>query len=73
MKCKVCGKRFVPKSEKRYLITKTRSIADALSGGENVFECFDCPRCGCQIVVQERCANFIPCSKIENDKEIEGE
>jgi hypothetical protein len=37
MKCKVCGKRFTPKAKNRYLVTKTKSIAEAFSGVEDVF------------------------------------
>lgn len=43
--CKVCGREFAPWSDDR----KTIKTADG-----RYFDTFDCPRCGCQIVVQER-------------------
>lgn len=43
--CKVCGKEFMPWSNERKII-KT-------AYGRH-FDTFDCPRCGCQIVAQER-------------------
>ena len=43
--CKVCGREFTPWSDDRKVI-KTAS--------GRYFDAFDCPRCGCQIVVQER-------------------
>lgn len=69
MKCNVCGKRFTPKAENRYLATKTKSIAEAFSGVEDVFECFDCIRCGCQIVAQPRLAKFTPNIKVDTEAE----
>lgn len=52
MKCKVCGKRFPLLKEKRYLATDRYGLSDVLSGGAVKYECFDCPSCGCQIVIQ---------------------
>jgi len=52
IKCKVCGKRFVLKHENKYLITK-RGLS-ILAIGDTVYECYDCPKCGCQIVANIR-------------------
>lgn len=52
MKCKVCGKRFPLLKEKRYLATDRCGFSEAMSGGAIKYECFDCPSCGCQIVIQ---------------------
>ena len=56
MKCKVCGKRFRLKVEDKYDVRKSASFGDVISGKvtSTVFECFDCPRCGCQNVVNVR-------------------
>ena len=43
--CKVCGKEFMPWSNERKIIKTAEG---------RHFDTFDCPRCGCQIVVQER-------------------
>lgn len=43
--CKVCGREFTPWSENQKII----KTADGRH-----FDTFDCPKCGCQIVAQER-------------------
>lgn len=52
MKCKVCGKRFPLLKEKRYLAADRCGLSEAVAGGAVKYECFDCPSCGCQIVIQ---------------------
>ena len=57
MKCKVCGKRFTPKSENRYEVTEP--VVGGLVGAfvqkpVKIIECFDCPRCGCQNALNTR-------------------
>lgn len=51
MKCKVCNKRFKPLAENRYEVA---TLAPAGLLGVQTVECFDCPRCGCQNVVNVR-------------------
>lgn len=61
MKCKVCGKLIILKKEDRYEIKRERTIAEALSSYEpNILECFDCPSCGCQNVVNKRSGHRSP-------------
>lgn len=60
MKCTVCGKRFKPKKENKYIVAKkTIGIAEMIVGGGEKLECFDCPRCGCQIVAGTRLEKII--------------
>lgn len=59
LRCKVCGKEFIPKSQERYTAKENESkggIAAALSGesGPELYDCFDCPQCGCQVVTIRR-------------------
>ena len=56
MKCKVCGKRFKLQADKRYeALKKPDGFAGVFSGkGIVCYECFDCPRCGCQNIVHIR-------------------
>lgn len=55
MICKVCKRYFRLKKENRYEITMVKSIADAFTkAGTQVVECFDCPKCGCQNIVNIR-------------------
>lgn len=56
MKCKICGKRFRLRIENKYDVRKTAGLSDVLSGKttNTVYECFDCPICGCQNIVNVR-------------------
>ena len=48
MICKVCGRYFRAKAENKYNVTETPPGLMVLTEGVKVYECFDCPRCGCQ-------------------------
>ena len=58
MKCKVCGKRFRPTAKMRYLATETLAPIDVFTKARRVFECFDCPKCGCQNFVNIRMPEY---------------
>lgn len=53
MKCKVCGKRFKLKKENKYEVSEP--VVGLFTMGESkITECFDCPKCGCQNVLNTR-------------------
>ena len=54
MICKVCKRRFVVNKNDKYLAQKARSITDAIMTAPVTYEAFDCPRCGCQNIVNVR-------------------
>lgn len=54
MKCNICGKRFDAKKENRYEIMKKAVGFNILYDRDKILECFDCPLCGCQNIVNER-------------------
>lgn len=54
MKCKVCGKRFRLEADKKYIYTKHPQGFGVLVEEDKHYECFDCPRCGCQNIVNIR-------------------
>lgn len=62
MKCKVCGYNFELKKENKYIVS------------ERVFpffdyhEAFDCPKCGCQNIVNRR---YVELKEDENEGEKE--
>ncbi|MDD4511028.1 MAG: hypothetical protein PHY23_09030 [Oscillospiraceae bacterium] len=56
IKCKVCGTRFVGTKEALYLATEKTAVLTALTTPAKAFECFDCPKCGCQNAVNVRMA-----------------
>ena len=71
MKCKKCNKRFKLKKENKYLAKRTPTLAECFSERAIVFECFDCPACGCQNIVGIREGE---CPKeIEEVEELEDE
>lgn len=59
-KCKVCGKRFKLQADRRYEVLKKPSgFVGVLSGqGTMTYECFDCPKCGCQNIKSIREVNY---------------
>lgn len=54
MKYKICGKRFKLIKENRYLATENTGVLAAMAKLPKIFEAFDCPRCGCQNIVNIR-------------------
>lgn len=51
--CKVCGKQFDLKKENKYTVQENKEI-NGIASGTKKFECFDCPNCGCQNVLNIR-------------------
>lgn len=56
IKCKVCKTRFAGTKENLYLATEKTAVLGALTTPAKTFECFDCPKCGCQNAVNTRMA-----------------
>ena len=54
IKCKVCKTRFSGSKEALYLATEKTTVLTAFTTGTKAFECFDCPKCGCQNAVNVR-------------------
>ncbi len=59
LKCKICGTEFPPVKDKHYVARENEVVGglNQLSNGKEerkVYDCFDCPMCGCQVVAQER-------------------
>jgi hypothetical protein len=52
-KCKVCGKWFILSAKNKYTIPK-REISAIVVGLYSCYEAFDCPKCGCQNIVNIR-------------------
>lgn len=60
LKCKACGKEFEANLERHYVAKDNGQFGICLSGIEvNLYDAFDCPACGCQIIVQERKRDYI--------------
>lgn len=54
IKCKVCGHAFHAHAGLRYEAKLKPDSISPLSKSVEVAECFDCPRCGCQKIVNIR-------------------
>ena len=54
MKCKVCGKRLNAKKELKYTVIKKPIGFNVLTERNQIYECFDCTKCGCQNIVNIR-------------------
>lgn len=73
LKCKICGTEFPAIKERHYIARdngKTGLSATFSSNDEEkIYDSFDCPMCGCQVVVKERKRNFkeIKCGDKEDD------
>ena len=53
-KCKVCGKLLRLKASRRYEVTSYPAGLTCLTQKAQTLECFDCPHCGCQNIVNVR-------------------
>lgn len=52
LECKVCGTKFNAIIERHYLARD--------NGKEGLYDAFDCPMCGCQVIAKERKREYIP-------------
>lgn len=64
IKCKICGTEFPALVERHYIardLTKTGLAAAFGSSDEPaMFDAFDCPNCGCQVIAQQRKRSYNP-------------
>lgn len=63
MKCKICGTEFPAIKERHYIArdnNKTGAVVVFSKGEEKIYDAYDCPLCGSQIIAQERKRNFEP-------------
>ncbi len=74
LKCKICGTEFPPIIERHYIsrdLTKT-GIAAAFGSTDEptLYDTYDCPNCGCQVVAQPRKRSFDYKSEEATDEEL---
>lgn len=72
LECKVCGTKFSAIIENHYVARDNGKTGFAVALGSNDEEClydaFDCPTCGCQVIAKERKRCYIPCTPDEEDE-----
>lgn len=76
IKCKVCGNEFNPIVERHYISRDegNTGVIDALVSKpeEKLYDTFDCPECGCQVIAQERKRVYVNIvSTFEDDENCE--
>ena len=58
LKCKICGTEFPAIKERHYISRDNGKTGFSSAFGSNdeekIYDSFDCPICGCQVVAQDR-------------------
>lgn len=64
LKCKICGTEFPAVKDGHYITRDDGKTGLASAFGSNseekLYDTFDCPMCGCQVVAQDRKRIYIP-------------
>lgn len=72
LECKVCGCKFNAFIEKHYIARDNGKTGFAVALGSNneesLYDAFDCPACGCQVIAKERKRSYIPYVGTEDEK-----
>lgn len=66
-KCQICGALFELNKANRYLTEENEAPIIAVFTSPVTYECFDCPKCGCQNRVNERKGGCIIDEQAEAD------
>lgn len=71
LECKVCGCKFNAVAENHYIARDNEKTGLATAFGptneEGLYDAFDCPMCGCQVIAKERKRIYIPFVKTEDE------
>lgn len=55
VKCSICGEQVELRKENRYeVIIEAGTLQKSFGAKDHLYEAFDCPKCGCQMLIQER-------------------
>lgn len=76
IKCKICGCEFTPVIDKHYVARDNGEfgIVTAVKSTEGkLYDSFDCPACGCQIIAQERKRDYFVDTEFAEEYKIEKE
>ena len=71
LKCKICGTEFPAIKEGHYICRDAGKIGLSAALGskdeEKIYDSFDCPMCGCQVVAQDRKRTYGTADKENKD------
>lgn len=62
-RCKLCGAHFELNKKDKYVL----KVNSSLFLPPDTYECYDCPKCGCQIIANERKGGCIIDEQREDD------
>lgn len=71
LKCKICGTEFPAIKEKHYIAKDpgtTGAVRAVYNNEEKIYDAYDCPICGCQIVAQDRKRTYRALEREEEDE-----
>lgn len=75
IKCKICGCEFNPIIEKHYISRDEGTTGLAIivrNEEEKLYDTFDCPECGCQVIAQERKRVYVNLNAdVDDEEEVE--
>lgn len=55
IKCSTCGEQIELRKENRYeVVIKAGALQKSFGVKDRLYEAFDCPHCGCQMLMHER-------------------
>lgn len=55
IKCSICGEQVELRKENRYeIVIEAGTLQKSFGAKDHLYEAFDCPHCGCQMLMQER-------------------
>ena len=55
IKCSICGEQVELRKENRYeVVIEAGTLQKSFGAKDHLYEAFDCPHCGCQMLMQER-------------------
>lgn len=61
IECKICGAEFTPTKEMHYIAREkgiTGLTVIVKNDESEIYDAFDCPQCGCQLVAQNRYRDY---------------
>ena len=71
LKCKICGTVFPAIKERHYIARDNGKTGLSSAFGSNdeekIYDSFDCPMCGCQVVAQDRKRTYSIADKENKD------
>lgn len=55
VKCSICGEQVELRKENRYeVVIEAGTLQKSFGAKDHLYEAFDCPHCGCQMLMKER-------------------